>query len=306
MASTATLHNGHTIPLVGLGTWKSKPGEVGQAVKTALLEGKYKHIDCAAIYGNETEVGQALKEAFETEGGPKREEIFVTSKLWNTNHARDAVRPALEKTLSDLGLQYLDLYLIHWPVAFAGGKDDDGSFKLAPISLRETWEAMEALVDAGLVRSIGVSNFNVQLLVDLLTYARIKPAVNQVEIHPYLPQPQLLAFCNKHNIHVTAYSPLGSSDSPLRKADDPVVLNDATVASIASKYNKSSGAILLKYSEQRGISVIPKSVNRDRIVANNSISDFTLSQEDLDTLNNLPIKVRTADPNSWAKIPLFG
>lgn len=247
--STATLNNGNKIPLVGLGTWKAKPGEVGAAVKTALLEGGYRHIDCAAIYGNEKEVGEALKEVFATEGGPKRSDVFITSKLWNSEHKRADVRPALEKTLADLGLEYLDLYLIHWPIPTKKGVQ---GMQWDAVPLSETWAALEECVEAGLTKSIGVSNFNVQLIADLLTYAKIKPAVNQVELHPYLTQEGLIDFLTKQNVHITAYSSLGSSDSPLRKPGDPTLLDEPVIVEIAKNHNKTPAHVLLKWSEQRG------------------------------------------------------
>ena len=208
--------SGDHMPLLGLGTWKSDPGQVGSAVREAIRQG-YRHIDCASIYGNEREIGAAIGEAIAS-GEVTREQLWITSKLWCNSHGRDNVEPALRRTLADLGLDWLDLYLIHWPVAIepAVGFPTSASEVLPPSAerLRATWEGMEAALDAGLTRHIGVSNFSIRKLQDLLQHGRIRPEVNQVELHPLLQQPDLLAFCRADGIHLTAYSPLGSGDRP--------------------------------------------------------------------------------------------
>eukprot|EP00744_Colponema_vietnamica_P005564 GILI01008142.1.p1 GENE.GILI01008142.1~~GILI01008142.1.p1 ORF type:complete len:306 (-),score=119.24 GILI01008142.1:97-1014(-) len=300
---SATLHNGFKIPLVGLGTWQAKKGEVGAAVRAALSCG-YRHIDCAAVYDNEQEVGEAFQEVFSSEQGPKREEVFVTSKLWNTKHAAADVRSACEKTLSDLKLSYLDLYLIHWPLAFLpdSSKDQDGAMTLAPISLRETWQAMEKLVDDGLVRSIGVSNFNVQMLIELFTFARIKPAANQVELHPYLPQAGLVGFCQKHGVHVTAYSPLANS---ALNPNNPVLINEPVLATLAAKHNTTPANIAIRWSVERGVSAIPKSVSPARIAQNLAVGHFSLSEEDMAQVQTLSRGLRIVNPANFWGIPLF-
>eukprot|EP01113_Clastostelium_recurvatum_P047230 TRINITY_DN838_c0_g1_i1.p1 TRINITY_DN838_c0_g1~~TRINITY_DN838_c0_g1_i1.p1 ORF type:complete len:301 (-),score=75.52 TRINITY_DN838_c0_g1_i1:86-988(-) len=291
-----TLNSGHTIPSLGFGTWKADPGVVGKSVKIALESG-YRHIDCAAIYGNEKEIGATFKEVF-AEGKIKREEVFITSKLWNSCHRKEHVRGACEQTLKDLELEYLDLYLIHWPfpLQFAGYdlKQRSGGPDMVP--LQETWQAMEALVDAGLVKSIGISNFNVQLIRDLLTYARIKPAVNQVEIHPFMRQARLVEHTKAiGDIHTSAYSPLGNGK---------LGLQDETVLKIAKKHNRTAANVMIKWGIQYGVSVLPKSVTPERILENANL-DFTLTGEDLEDLAKLERNERTAQPADFFKVPLF-
>jgi len=280
------LSSGHDFPILGLGTWKSQPGEVARAVKHALKTG-YRHIDCAFVYGNEAEVGQGLKEAMEELNIP-REEIFVTSKLWNCFHHPEDVETAFRLSLDALGLEYLDLYLIHWPTGFKRGtelfpKNEDGSFQYdSSVPLTDTWKAFEKLVEKGLVRSIGVSNFNSLQLKDIMEVATIKPVTNQIECHPYLAQEKLINFCKEHDIAITAYSPLGSPDRPWATPEEPVLLDDPKIGDIAKKYGKSPAQVLIRWQTQRGVVVIPKSVTPARIDENFNIFDFELTQEEID------------------------
>jgi aldehyde reductase len=278
------LNSGYSIPMIGLGTWKSEPGQVKQAVMDALDAG-YRHIDCAHVYGNEKEVGEGLKAKFD-DGTVKREDVFVTSKLWNTFHSPGLVKGACELTLKNLGLKYVDLYLIHWPVGYKEGgemfpTDADGKAIDSGIDYIDTWPAMEKLVDEGLCKSIGISNFNKRQIERVLDIARIPPAVNQIECHAYLTQRKLSAFCASKGIVVTAYSPLGSPDRPWATANDPVLMDDAKLKAIADKYKVSVAQILLRYQLDRGHVVIPKSVTKKRIIENFNITNFKLTDEDV-------------------------
>ncbi len=213
---TLKFENGDQMPILGLGTWLAEPTEVYDAVKAAVRIG-YRHIDGAAIYGNEAEIGQALSECFE-DGIVTRDEMWITSKLWNNSHATEDVQPSLEKTLADLALDHLDLYLIHWPVAFEKGvvfpRAPEDVISLDELPISETWEGLEACVDRGLCRHIGVCNFSSTKLKSLTATSRLKPEVNQIELHPYLQQPSMLDFCREAVIHLTSYSPLGSQGRP--------------------------------------------------------------------------------------------
>ncbi|KAI1319834.1 hypothetical protein EDD11_002828 [Mortierella claussenii] len=272
----AKLNTGATIPLVGLGTWQSKKDAVKQAVKIALGAG-YRHIDAAWIYGNEKEVGEAIKES-----NIPREELFITTKLWNSSHRPKDVLPALQASLDNLGLDYVDLYLMHWPIAFKSGstpfpKGEDGKVLVEDVDFTETYKAMEALIATGKTKAIGVSNFSVKNLEKLLKTATVVPAVNQVELHPENPQWELLEFCQSKGIQLTAYSPLGSTDSPMIKRDE--------IKKIAEKHNSSNANVLIAWGRQRGTCVIPKSVTEARIISN--FKDIELDSEDLKVLKGL-------------------
>ncbi|MFO7847137.1 MAG: aldo/keto reductase [Balneolaceae bacterium] len=295
-----TFKNGDKIDAIGLGTWKSDPGKVGDAVKTALKVG-YRHIDCAAAYGNEKEVGSALQESL-SEFDIKREDVWITSKLWNTAHKPDDVVPALKQTLSDLQLDSLDLYLMHWPIAFKPGlegfpQSDDDYLSLEKVPLIETWEAMLEAKKEGLIKHAGVSNFSINKLKDLSSKTEHAPEMNQIELHPYLQQWDMLDYCSDNNILVTAYSPLGSSDRPdvLKADDEPSLLENEVIHNIADKHDATPAQVLIKWAVERDTIVIPKSTNAGRIEENLKSAELSLDDEDMEKIKSLDIPYRYLD-----------
>lgn len=278
--------NGDKFPAFGLGTWLSKPNEVYNAVIEAIKCG-YRHIDCAYIYGNEKEIGNALSFAFKNEL-VKRDEMFITSKLWNSDHAPERVEIAIRKSLKDLQLDYLDLYLMHWPVAFKTGhiqaKNANDLASLDEIPLEVTWNAMTEMKKLGLTKHIGVSNFNIRKLNKLAIDSGIKPEVNQVELHPYFQQNELVEYCQNNEILVTAYSPLGSRH--LIKTDEGIQL-EKSVQKIAVKHNCTATQVMLAWGMQRGTAVIPKSVNASRIIENFEATKVQLDADDMLQISKL-------------------
>ncbi|KAJ5747039.1 aldehyde reductase I [Penicillium nucicola] len=286
-----TLNTGAKIPAVGFGTWQAKPMEVENAVEIALKQG-YRHIDCAAIYRNEAEVGNGIRKS-----GVSRDEIFVTGKLWNTKHAPGDVEAALDKSLKDLGLEYLDLYLMHWPCAFKGGDkwfplDKDGVFELADVDYITTYKAMEKLLATGKVRAIGVSNFNIRRLEELLSQVTVVPAANQIEAHPYLQQTELLKLCQSKGIIVEAYSPLGNNQT-----GEPRTVDDPLVHDVSREVNLDSGALLASWGVQRGTVVLSKSVTPSRIASNLQVRQ--LSEPAFAKLTSLERHKRFNFPAIW-------
>lgn len=285
--------NGDIFPAFGLGTWLSKPGEVGEAVLQALRTG-YRHIDCAYIYGNEKEIGNALTFAFEN-GIVTREELFITSKLWNSFHHPESVEPAIRKTLADLQLDYLDLYLIHWPLVFRQGHDQarsaDDLLSTDEVPLADTWKAMEEIKRKGLTRHIGVSNFSIKKLDELSKQSETKPEVNQVEIHPFFTQEKMLRYCRENDIIVTAYSPLGSRH--LIKTNESITQQQIIIR-LAEKYNCTPAQIMLAWGMARGYAVIPKSVNADRIMENHEALNVQLSDSEVKLISSMNRNQRIA------------
>ncbi|MGG1399139.1 aldo/keto reductase [Bacillus salipaludis] len=256
-----TLNNGVKMPWFGIGVFKVEEGpELVNAIRTAIKHG-YRSVDTAAIYGNEEGVGQGIREGLQEAGIP-REELFVTSKVWNSDLGYESTLAAYETSLKKLGLEYLDLYLIHWPV--------DGKYK-------EAWRALETLYKEGRVKAIGVSNFQIHHLEDLMKDAEFKPVINQVEYHPRLTQKALQEFCRKHDIQLEAWSPLMQGQ----------LLDNPVLKEIASKYQKSAAQTILRWDLQNGVVTIPKSTKEYRIVENASVFDFTLTKDEMDQIDQL-------------------
>ncbi|KAI9311919.1 NADP-dependent oxidoreductase domain-containing protein [Dichotomocladium elegans] len=279
------LNNGHEMPYIGFGTYggPSAPKEVYEGAKEALKVG-YKHFDTAYVYGTEKALADAIRDS-----GVPAEELFVTTKLWQVFHEPQHVRPACERSLKNLGLKTLNLYLIHWPLSweFRGyeptdlkPRDADGKLKNTHVPLIDTWRAMEQLVKDGLVESIGVSNFTIAMLEEILKNCEIPPAVNQIEIHPGLPQEELVAFCKKHNIVLTAYCPLARFSK-----SGPAVINHPSVLQVAEKYQKTPAQVLLNWGIARGYAVIPKSVTPSRIKEN--FVRFDMDAEDVELITEI-------------------
>ncbi|MFC4801577.1 aldo/keto reductase [Neobacillus sp. GCM10023253] len=274
LKDTTTLNNGVQMPWFGIGVFKVEEGpELVEAVKTAIKHG-YRSIDTAAIYGNEEGVGQGIREGMK-EAGISREELFVTSKVWNADLGYDSSIAAYEKSLNKLELEYLDLFLIHWPV--------EGKYK-------ESWRALETLYKEGRVKAIGVSNFQIHHLEDLMKDAEIVPMVNQVEYHPRLTQKGLQTFCMEHGIQMEAWSPLMQGQ----------LLDNQVLQEIADKYNKSVAQVILRWDLQNGVVTIPKSTKEHRIVENAEVFDFMLTEEDMKRIDGLNQNHRVGpDPDNF-------
>lgn len=274
--------NGDRMPALGLGTWKSAPGEVGEAVTTALEIG-YRHFDCAEIYGNEAEIGEAFQRAFD-DGVVTREDLWITSKLWCNRHRTEDVEPAIRQSIEHLRAEYLDLYLVHWPVAVqhdvVGPASADDFVSLDDVPLLATWEGMESARELGLARHIGVANYSAKKL-GLHRDCAVRPEANQIELHPYLQQQELVDFAREHGTHSTAYSPLGSGDRPeaMKSEDGPAIIADPTIVAIAERVGASPAQVLIAWALQRGTSVIPKSVNQGRLAQNFAAASMTLPDD---------------------------
>ncbi|KAI8638490.1 4-dihydromethyltrisporate dehydrogenase [Parasitella parasitica] len=309
---------GDKMPLRGFGCWKIDQKDAENTIYQAIKIG-YRLFDGACDYGNEVQVGRGISKAIK-EGLVKREELFIVTKLWNTFHSKKHVRAAFTRQLNDWGLEYFDLYLIHFPIPL---QYIDPTVSYPPewyvphankltierSPIHECWTEMEKLVEAGLTRNIGVANFNCQAILDLLSYAKIKPAVLQIEIHPLLPQEHLVKWVQKQGIQVTAYSSFGPTsyvDLCESGKTYPSLLANADVESIAKKHNVSTGQVLLRYALDRNIAVIPKSVHEDRMKANLDVLNIRLDQDDRKVLSNLQTNQRFNDPMIFGfGLPLF-
>ncbi|MGK0499682.1 MAG: D-xylose reductase [Oceanicoccus sp.] len=307
--------SGQKKPQIGLGLWKIPNVECADVVYNAIKVG-YRHLDSACDYGNEIEVGQGIARAI-TDGICKREDLWITSKLWNTYHRQEHVQPALEKTLSDLGIDYIDSYLIHFPIAqpFVPFEtryppewiDDPAAsqpeMKTAAVPLLETWRAMEDLVAQGLAKTIGVCNYNTGLLNDLMSYAVIKPSDLQIESHPYLTQERLIRLAKSYDLTVTAFSPLGAmSYFELDMADaGESVLSQEAVISVADTHGKTPAQVVLRWGVQRGCTLISKSTKLERLKENIDIFNFTLSEQEMASISALNKNRRFNDPGDFCE-----
>ncbi|XOV78524.1 MAG: aldo/keto reductase [Aestuariibacter sp.] len=303
------------MPKVGLGLWKIAPEDCAQAVYEAIEVG-YRHLDSACDYGNEKQVGEGIKRAID-DGLCTRDDLWITSKLWNTYHAKEHVQLALEKSLDDLGLDYLDLYLIHFPIAqtfvpfeeryppewFVDPNAAEPKMAFAKVPLYETWQAMEACVTAGLSTHIGVCNYNSGLLQDLMNYAQIKPYTLQIESHPYLTQERLISLAQGYGLNVTAFSPLGAlSYLELDMAgQNESVLEQVVVKQAAERLGKTPAQVVLRWNVQRGCSIIPKSSKLHRLKENLSIFDFALNEQEMQAISALNANRRFNDPGHFCQ-----
>jgi D-xylose reductase len=315
MIPSLALPSGDRMPVVGLGLWKVGRGEAADQVQQAIRAG-YRHLDCACDYGNEAEAGHGVRAALAV-AACRRDELWITSKLWNTYHGRAHVRPAVERTLRDLQVDYLDLYLVHFPIAqeyvpfearyppewFFDPTAPTPQIRFAKVPLSETWMAMEALVTAGLVRNIGVCNYNCALLRDLLSFASVPPAVLQIELHPYLTQDKLVRYCHENGIAVTGFSPLGAlSYLSLGMAKrEESVLEQAAVRAAALRHGKTPAQVVLRWGVQRGTAVVTKTSRRERLAENLDLFDFELSADDMAALGGLNRNRRFNDPGDFCE-----
>ncbi|MEM6991443.1 MAG: aldo/keto reductase [Myxococcota bacterium] len=300
---TLALLDGTAFPAFGLGTWLSEPDAVYRAVRVAIEQG-YRHIDAAWIYLNEEEVGRGIAEAIAA-GDVAREDLWVTTKLWNDCHAPEHVQPALERSLDKLGLDYVDLYLVHWPVALkhkvVRPRGPAEYLSLAERPLEKTWDAMVQLPKTGLAKRVGVSNFSASKIAHIVEAVGVTPVVNQVELHPYNQQNELLAAMKARGIVATGYSPLGSGGRPpgMKREGETSLLADSTVGSIAEAHGHSPAQVLIAWALARGTAVIPKSTNPERIAANLAATKLSLTPEDMQALAGLDEGARYVDGSFW-------
>lgn len=300
---------------IGLGLWKIANDQCAEVVYNAIKVG-YRHLDSASDYGNEVEVGEGIARAI-NDGLCRREDLKITSKLWNTYHDKAHVKPALEKTLKDLGLDYVDSYLIHFPIAqpfvpfesqyppgwITDPNAAEPAMQTAPVPLYQTWQAMESLVADGLAKTIGICNYNSGLLHDLMSYAKIKPAALQIESHPYLTQEKLIRLAQNYGLSVTTFSPLGALsyfELDMATESDSVLTRPVVIAA-AQRTGKTPAQVVLRWGLQRGCSIIPKSIRIERLKENLDIFDFSLSSQEMDDIAALNQNRRFNDPGDFCQ-----
>ncbi|CAN2391446.1 aldo-keto reductase family 1 [Pristimantis euphronides] len=312
--SYVTLNDGHKMPVIGFGTYAPLqfPKNLAEEGVKVALEVGYRHIDSAFVYGNEIEVGRAIKQKV-ADGTVKREDVFYTGKLWSTFHSPDRVRPALEKSMKDLQLDYMDLFIIHSPIELKPGDDlfptdENGKLIYHNTDIRDTWKALEECKDAGLVRSIGVSNFNKRQIELILNYTELKykPVCNQVECHIYLSQCKLLEFLKSHDIVLVAYCVLGSSrDEKWTDQNSPVLLEDPVLNCIAEKVVRTPAQVAMRYLLQKGVVVLAKSFTPARIRQNFQVFDFHLNADEMKTLDGLNKNLRYVNTRQYQDHPKY-
>ncbi|KAI6153895.1 NADP-dependent oxidoreductase domain-containing protein [Pisolithus tinctorius] len=306
MATITLKRTGQKMPSVGFGLWKVDKETCADTVYNAIKAG-YRLFDAAADYGNEKQAGEGLRRALQ-EGIVKREDIFITSKLWNTFHAQEHVKKVTRMQLEHWGIDYFDLFLIHFPISLkyvdpnhrypAEWMGDDGKVHLEKVPMHETWKAMEELVDDGLVKNIGLSNCQGSLILDVLQYAKYEPQVLQIELHPYLTQEPLVDLCKRWGIAVTAYSSFGPQsylELGMGKTA-PSLLDHSIIGAIASAHGKTPAQVLLRWATQRGLAVIPKSNDHGRLVSNLQCDGFDLTEQELAAISGLNMNYRLNDP----------
>ncbi|KAK5657104.1 hypothetical protein OQA88_3632 [Cercophora sp. LCS_1] len=305
------LSSGHDMPQVGFGLWKVDNAIAADTVYEAIKQG-YRLFDGACDYGNEVECGQGVARAI-AEGIVKREELFIVSKLWNTFHDGERVEPIVRKQLADWGIDYFDLYLIHFPVALEyvdpsvryppGWHYQGDEIRPSKATIQETWTALESLVEKGLAKSIGISNFQAQLVYDLLRYAKIRPATLQIEHHPFLVQQELLNLAKREGIAVTAYSSFGPASFLEFDMQHAVgltpLIEDETIKSIATKYGRDPSQVLLRWATQRGLAIIPKSTRKELMASNLASIEFDLSEEDIAKITSFNRGIRFNQPSNY-------
>ena len=298
-----TFKNNDKMPVLGLGTWKSAKGEVYEVVRKAIEIG-YRHFDCASFYGNESEIGMAISDAIKN-GDVSREDLWITSKLWNNRHKKDDIQAACEITLKDLTLDYLDLYLIHWPVVLqkqaSYAQQSSDLISLSEIPLTQTWQGLIDLKEKGLTKHIGVSNFSIKKINQIIEESGVIPEVLQIELHPFLQQQKILNFTQEKGIFLTGYCPLGSADRPAVRilADEPKLFQQQIILDIAKDKDISPAQVILAWAVNRGTSVIPKSVNPERLKQNLEAADIELSTQEMTKMNGLDLHYRYIKGDFW-------